>query len=183
MDADALFPVVYDELRRLAAAQVAGEAVGLTLTPTALVHEAYIRLAASGGRQPFSERQQGADARPSPAFATRGHFFAAAAEAMRRILIDHARARLADKRSGGRRRVPLDEIHRIAESPEGLIALDDALARFAAGEPRKAELVKLRFFAGLSTGEAAAALGISVATAERWWAFARTWLYAELIEE
>ncbi|HET6575301.1 MAG TPA: ECF-type sigma factor [Fimbriiglobus sp.] len=157
------FPVVYDELRRLAAGQVAHEAAGLTLSPTALVHEAYLRL--------------------GPArFENRAHFFAAAAEAMRRILIDHARTRLAQKRGGGRKRVPLDEAHRIAETPDGLLALDDALTRFAAEEPRKAELVKLRFFAGLSTAEAAAALGVSVATAERWWAFARTWLYAELSE-
>jgi RNA polymerase sigma factor (TIGR02999 family) len=162
MDPAELFPVVYDELRRLAAAQVAREPAGLSVTPTVLVHEAYLRLA-------------GPDR-----FANRGHFFAAAAEAMRRILIDHAREKLAAKRGGGRQRVPLDEAHRVAESPEGLLALDDALTRFAAEEPRKAELVKLRFFAGLSTPEAAAALGISVATAERWWAFARTWLYADL---
>ncbi|HVK18027.1 MAG TPA: ECF-type sigma factor [Fimbriiglobus sp.] len=155
------FPVVYDELRRLAAGQVAHEAPGLTLSPTALVHEAYLRL--------------------GPArFENRAHFFAAAAEAMRRILIDHARARLAQKRGGGRKRIPLDEAHRVAESPDGLLALDDALTRFAAEEPAKAELVKLRFFAGLSTPEAAAALGVSVPTAERWWAFARTWLYADL---
>ena len=136
---------------------------GLTLSPTALVHEAYLRVGLAR-------------------FENRGHFFAAAAEAMRRILIDHARARLAAKRGGGRRRVPLDEAHRVAESPDGLLALDDALTRFAAEEPTKAELVKLRFFAGLSTPEAAAALGVSVATAERWWAFARTWLYADLSE-
>jgi RNA polymerase sigma factor (TIGR02999 family) len=155
------FPVVYDELRRLAAGQLAHEAPGLTLSPTVLVHEAYLRL--------------------GPArFDNRAHFFAAAAEAMRRILIDHARARLAQKRGGGRQRVPLDEAHRIAETPDGLLALDDALTRFAAEEPRKAELVKLRYFAGLTTPEAAAALGVSVATAERWWAYARTWLYAEL---
>jgi RNA polymerase sigma factor (TIGR02999 family) len=165
-----LFPVVYDELRRLAAAQVAGEPVALTLSPTALVHEAYLRL----GERPGA---------PPPAFANRGHFFAAAAEAMRRILIDHARGKLTRKRGGGRRRVPLDEAHRVAESPEGLLALDDALARFAARDPRKAELVKLRFFAGLTTPEAAAALDISVATAERWWAYARTWLFAELSDE
>src|SRR5688500_8979927 len=119
-----LFPVVYDELRRLAAAQVAGEPAGLTLTPTALVNEAYLRLAAA------------------PHFENRGHFFAAAAEAMRRILIDHARKKLARKRGGGRRRVPLDEAHRVTESPEGLLALDDALTRFAEKDPAKAELVK-----------------------------------------
>lgn len=99
---------------------------------------------------------------------------------MRHILVDHARSRLADKRGGGRRRVPLDEAVRWAESPAHLLALNDALDRFAAEEPRKGELVTLRFFAGMTTPEAAAALGVSVATAERWWTFARTWLYADL---
>jgi RNA polymerase sigma factor (TIGR02999 family) len=159
-----LLPLVYGELRKLAAARLAAEAPGHTLDATALVHEAYLRLV---GDQ---------------SFANRGHFFAAAAEAMRRILVDHARAKLADKRGGGRRRVPLDEAHRVADSPDGLLAVDDALTRFAALDPAKAELVKLRFFAGLTTPEAAAALGVSVATAERWWAYARTWLYAELAE-
>src|SRR5439155_14513306 len=145
-------PLVYDELRKLAAARMAAEAPGHTLDATALVHEAYLRLV---GDQ---------------AFANRGHFFAAAAEAMRHILVDHARAKLADKRGGGRRRVPLDEAHRVAETPDGLLAVDDALTRFAALDPSKAEMVKLRFFAGLTTPEAAAVLGVSVATAERWWA-------------
>ena len=158
-----LLPLVYDELRKLAAARMAGERAGHTLDATALVHEAYLRLV--GDRS----------------FANRGHFFAAAADAMRRILVDHARAKLADKR-GGRRRVPLDEAHRVADTPDGLLAVDDALTRFAALDPAKAELVKLRFFAGLTTPEAAASLGISVATAERWWAFARTWLYADLAD-
>jgi RNA polymerase sigma factor (TIGR02999 family) len=116
-------------------------------------------------------------------FESRGHFLRAAATAMRRILVDHARARAADKRGGRQRRVPLEEAALRAESPEQLLALEAALARFAEEEPRKAELVALRFFAGMTVGEAAAALGVSVATAERWWTFARTWLYAELDEE
>jgi RNA polymerase sigma factor (TIGR02999 family) len=157
-----LLPLVYDELRSLAAARMAAERAGHTLDATGLVHEAYLRLV---GDQRFDHR---------------GHFFAAAADAMRRILVDHARKHLADKRAGGRRQVPLDEGHRVTDSPDGLVALDDALTRFAVIDPKKAELVKLRFFAGLTMPEAAAALGISLATAERWWAFARTWLYARL---
>ncbi len=160
-----LLPLVYEELRTLAAARMANEVPHHTLDATALVHEAYLRLV--GDQQ----------------FESRGHFFAAAAEAMRRILVDHARARAADKRGGRRNRKPLDDAARWAESPEHLIDLDDALARFASEEPRKAELVVMRFFGGMSTAEAAAALGVSVPTAERWWAFARTWLYAELDEE
>ncbi|MBX9583513.1 MAG: sigma-70 family RNA polymerase sigma factor [Gemmataceae bacterium] len=156
------FPAVYDELRRLAAAHLAGERPGHTLDATALVHEAYLRLA---GHQSFESRS---------------HFLRAAAEAMRRILVDHARAKLAGKRGGGRRRVPLDEGVRWAESPDRLLDLDDALARLAADEPRKAELVVLRFFGGMTIPEAAAALGVSAPTAERWWAFARAWLYADL---
>lgn len=157
-----LLPLVYDELRKLAAARLSSEKAGHTLNATALVHEAYLRL--TGGQ----------------AFESRSHFMRAAAAAMRRILVDHARARTAEKRGGRRNRVPLDEAARWAESPEHLLDLDDALARFAAEEPRKAELVVLRSFGGMSTPEAAAALGVSVPTAERWWAFARTWLYAEL---
>jgi RNA polymerase sigma factor (TIGR02999 family) len=160
-----LLPLVYDELRRLAAHKLAQEKPGQTLDATALVHEAYLRLVGSG---------------PAPNWEGRGHFFAAAAEAMRRILIDNARRRKADKHGGGRRRVSLEELHRITETDDGLLALDEALARFAAEEPAKAELVRLRFFAGLSTPEAADALGVSLATAERWWAFARTWLFSEL---
>jgi RNA polymerase sigma factor (TIGR02999 family) len=162
-----LLPLVYDELRKLAAARMAEEKPGQTLQATALVHEAYLRLVGTADR---------------PQWRGRGHFFAAAAEAMRRILIDQARRKHAVRHGGGRRRVPLDEAHRVTATPDGLVALDDALTRFAAAEPAKAELVKLRFFARLSTPEAAAALGVSVATAERWWAFARTWLYAELTD-
>src|SRR5262249_15356891 len=126
---------------------------------------------------PGASRGRGGRARR---FAGRGHFFAAAAEAMRRILIDNARRKQADKHGGGRRRVPLEDLHHLTETDAGLLALDEAPARFAALEPAKAELVKLRFFAGLSTPDAAAALGVSLATAERWWSFARTWLFSEL---
>jgi RNA polymerase sigma factor (TIGR02999 family) len=163
--ASRLLPLVYEELRQLAAHKLAHETPGQTLQPTALVHEAYLRLVAQI---------------PGQHWDSRGHFFAAAAEAMRRILVENARRKQAGKRGGGRRRVPLAEFHRITESPEDLLDLDEALTRLAAAEPAKAQLVQLRFFAGLSTPDAAAALGISVATAERWWAFARTWLFSEL---
>jgi RNA polymerase sigma factor (TIGR02999 family) len=168
--ADHLLPLVYDELRKLAAHRLAHQAPGQTLQPTALVHEAYLRLVAS--TRPGGEDDTSWD--------SRGHFFAAAAEAMRHILVDNARRKHAVKRGGGARRVPLEEFHRVAESPEDLLDLDDALTRFAAEHPDKARLIQLRFFAGLTTPEAAAALGISIATAERWWTFARTWLYSEL---
>ncbi len=163
--ASQLLPLVYEELRKLAAHKLALETPGQTLQPTALVHEAYLRLVAE-------ERGQHWD--------SRGHFFAAAAEAMRRILVENARRKQAVKHGGGRRRVPLAEFHRVTESPQDLLDLDDALTRLAAREPAKAQLVQLRFFAGLSTPEAAAALGVSVATAERWWAYARTWLFSEM---
>ncbi|MGO8747281.1 MAG: ECF-type sigma factor [Thermoguttaceae bacterium] len=163
-----LLPLVYDELRLLAAQRLAQEKPGQTLEATALVHEAYLRLVGDGPGQHWNHR---------------GHFFAAAAEAMRRILVDSARRKQAIRHGGGRRRVALEDHHRITESPDGLLALDDALSRFAGEEPAKAELVKLRFYAGLSTPEAASALGISLATAERWWAFARAWLFSELQED
>ncbi|MGH7168839.1 MAG: sigma-70 family RNA polymerase sigma factor [Gemmataceae bacterium] len=168
--AEQLLPLVYDELRQLAAQKLAQEKPGQTLQATALVHEAYLRLVASPRR----------GAEDDTSWDSRGHFFAAAAEAMRRILVDNARRKQAVKHGGGTRRVPLEEFHRVAESPDDLLDLDDALSRFAAEEPDKARLVQLRFFAGLSTPDAAAALGISVATAERWWTFARAWLYSEL---
>jgi RNA polymerase sigma factor (TIGR02999 family) len=168
--ASQLLPLVYDQLRALAAQKLAHEHPGQTLQPTALVHEAYLRLVASPRRGPEDETS----------WNSRGHFFAAAAEAMRRILVESARRKQAVKHGGGTRRVPLEEFHRVAEFPEDLLDLDDALTQFAAEEPDKAQLVQLRFFAGLSTSDAAAALGISVATAERWWAFARAWLYSEL---
>lgn len=160
-----LLPLVYDELRKLAAARMAAEAPGHTLDATALVHEAYLRLV---GDQHFDGR---------------GHFFAAAAEAMRRILVEAARRKAAFRHGGGRRRVPLADIPRLQESSEGLLDLDEALIRFAAEEPAKAKLVELRFFAGLSVNEAAAVLGVSPATAARWWEFARLWLYTELQSE
>lgn len=162
---DKLLPLVYEELRKLAAAKLALEAPGQTIQATALVHEAYLRLVGVGDKGRWDNRE---------------HFFAAAAEAMRRILVENARRKQAVKHGGGRQRVPLQEFHRVSESPEDLLDLDDALTRFAAEEPDKARLVQLRFFAGLSMPEAAAALGISLATAERWWTFARAWLYSEL---
>jgi RNA polymerase sigma factor (TIGR02999 family) len=160
-----LLPLVYDELRQLAAHRLAHQPPGQTLQPTALVHEAYLRLVGD---------PQGHD------WDSRGHFFAAAAEAMRRILVERARRQQAVKHGGGRQRIALDEFHRVTESPDDLLDLHDALTRFAAEDPEKARLVELRFFAGLSTADAAAALGTSVATAERWWTFARAWLYTEL---
>ena len=157
-----LLPLVYDELRMLAAARMGAETPGHTLDATALVHEAYLRLV---GDQQFDGR---------------GHFFAAAAEAMRRILIEAARRKATVRHGGDRRRVRLDELPRVAESPDGLLDLHDALTRLAAAEPLKAKLVELRFFAGLSVAEAAAVLGVSPATAARWWEFARLWLFADL---
>src|SRR5262245_34630777 len=160
--ASQLLPLVYDELRKLAAQKLDLETPGQTLQPTALVHEAYLRLV--GDKEELH-------------WDNRSHFFAAAAEAMRRILVENARRKQSQKHGGGRQRVPLEEFHRVTESPEDLLELDAVLTRFAAEEPERARLVQLRFFAGLSTPDAAAALGISVATAERWWTFARTWLY------
>jgi RNA polymerase sigma factor (TIGR02999 family) len=164
-----LLPLVYEELRRLAAQRLAGEAPGQTLQPTALVHEAYLKLV-------------GPD--PGRAWNDRAHFFAVAAEAMRRILVDNARQKRRQKRGGDRQRVPLAEADARAQPPaDDLLALDEALARLAAAHPVKAELVKLRYFAGLSEEEAAAALGLSRATASRYWTFARAWLVHELDEE
>ena len=160
--AQQLLPLVYDELRRLAAAQVAREKAGQSLDATALVHEAWLRLA--GGQ----------------AFDGRSHFFRASAQAMRRILVDRARARNADKRGGRWSREELADWHEVAQTPEQVLALNEALDRFAATKPRKAELVTLRFFGGMTMPEAADALGVSLPTAERWWAFARSWLYTEL---
>ena len=159
-----LLPLVYDELRMLAAQKLAQERPDHTLDATALVHEAYLRLAGAGS------------------FSSKSSFYRAAAVAMRRILVDHARSRGAEKRGGQRRRVALEDGQRIAESPEHLLALDEALERLAVVEPRKAELVMLRFFGGLSMEEAAETLEVSLPTAKRWWAFARAWLYAELAE-
>jgi RNA polymerase sigma factor (TIGR02999 family) len=162
--ADQLLPLVYGELRRLAARQLAREKPGQTLQATALVHEAYLRLVGPG---------HGA------CWENRGHFFAAAAKAMRRILIDRARAKGRDKRGGRRRREDLDlESILDDDAPAGdLIDLDDAITRLAEVDPRAAELVELRVFAGLKVEDAASALGISPRTAERDWEFARTWLF------
>jgi RNA polymerase sigma factor (TIGR02999 family) len=162
--ASQLLPLVYDELRRLAAHRLAAEGPGHTLQPTALVHEAYVKLVG-----------------PNPQHSWNGriHFFAAAAEAMRRILIDHARRKHRARRGGGIRRVELEDIAVVAESggADELLALDEALAQLASADPRKAELVRLRYFVGLTLEQAAELLGISRATADRHWAFARAWLY------
>jgi RNA polymerase sigma factor (TIGR02999 family) len=165
--ASRLLPLVYDELRRLAAQRLAHEPGGQTLQPTALVHEAYVRLTGAGGEQRWDNR---------------GHFFAAAAEAMRRILIDNARRKQRPKHGGDRRRVAADVAAPRPETPlEDLLALSEALDKLAKEEPAKAELVKLRYFAGLTMREAADVLGVSLATTERHWTYARTWLYAELM--
>lgn len=157
--AERLFVLVYDELRALAAAKLALEKPGQTLDATALVHEAYLRFK---GMQTFADRR---------------HFFCVAAEAIRRILIDRARRKLRLKHGGQRERVPLSAVDLVAQAQDGdLVALDEAFERFAAVEPIKAELVKLRYFVGLSEEEAAATLGISRATASRYWAYARAWL-------
>lgn len=167
--AEALLPLVYDELRRLAARRLHQEREGQTLQATALVHEVYLRLVGPDGDRPWDGR---------------GHFFAAAAEAMRRILIERARRKRTLKRGGSLIRHDL-ETGQLAtpEVPEELLALDEALDRLAALKPRVAELVKLRYFAGLSIPEAAAVLGISPRTADSDWAYARAWLLAELLPE
>ena len=162
-----LLPLVYDELRKLAAQKLAQEKPGQTLQATALVHEAYVRLV------DVAEPQQ---------WHGRGHFFAAAAEAMRRILVEQARRKSRRKWGGGRRRLDLQGREPTVEGPEpgDVLAVDEALTQFGAEHPEKAELVKLRYFAGLTTADAAAALGISTATAERHWRYARAWLARRL---
>jgi RNA polymerase sigma factor (TIGR02999 family) len=166
MAAADLLPLVYEELRKLAAARLAEEKPGQTLQPTALVHEAYLRLV--GGNQPRD-------------WNGRGHFFAAAAEAMRRILVDSARRKKTEKHGGGHRRVDLADVEPAAEGADiDLIALDEALDRLARSDPRKAELVQLRYFAGLTTEQAARVLGISTSTADNDWAYAKSWLRVAL---
>jgi RNA polymerase sigma factor (TIGR02999 family) len=163
-----LLPAVYAELRRLARAHMVNERAEHTLQATALVHEAYLRLVGEA----------------DPQWDSRGHFFAAAAEAMRRILIEHARSKKAQKRGGLHRRIELDAGANSIASPSGnlddLLALDDALGCLAATAPAKAQLVKLRYFAGLTLEEAAKAMNISPATAKRYWVYARAWLYDKL---
>jgi RNA polymerase sigma factor (TIGR02999 family) len=164
--ADQLLPLVYEELRKLAAQRLAQEKPGQTLQATALVHGAYLRLLNPDHGQDWNSR---------------GHFFAAAAEAMRRILVDNARRKRRPKHGGDQKRVPLDAVALPVEDRfHDLLALDEALTKFAGQEPLKAELVKLRYFAGLSVDEAAACLGISSITAKRYWAVARAWLYDAL---
>jgi RNA polymerase sigma factor (TIGR02999 family) len=166
--ADQLLPLVYDELRKLAAQRLAQEKPGQTLQATALVHDAYLRLVASGD----------ASARRVPSWNSRGHFFAAAAEAMRRILIEQARRKGRQKRGGDGQRLDLEALQlTVAEPSDDLLALDEALTKLAESHPAQAQLVKLRFFTGLTIEEAAEALGIGTSTADRYWTFARAWLY------
>lgn len=162
-----LLPLVYEELRRLAGARLSQERAGQTLTATALVHEAFVRL--SGGEDGGAE------------WNGKGHFFAAAAESMRRILVDRARQKKRRKHGGDRQRLSLDGLDVAAsELPEDLLDLHEALARLAEEDPTKAKLVELRFFAGLTMAQASRVLGISMPTAERFWAYSRAWLFDEM---
>jgi RNA polymerase sigma factor (TIGR02999 family) len=164
--AEKLLPLVYDELRKLAAQRMAQEAPGQTLQATALVHEAYLRLV---------------DVEKVQHWDSRGHFFAAAAEAMRRILVDTARRHRAQKRGGGYERIDLPELaERAQDDPVDVLALDDALRKLEEQQPEKAQIVKLRFFAGCTLEETAQILGISRATVQRHWAYARAWLFGQL---
>ncbi len=163
--AEELLPLVYEELRKLAAHKMAAEPPGQTLQPTALVHEVWLRL---GGR-------------PDAKFANRAHFFAAAAEAMRRILVENARRKRRVRHGGGQRRVEVDTLDvAITSDDDHLLAVDEALDKLAAQDAAAADLIKLRFFAGLSNVEAARLLGVPERTAKRTWAYARAWLYEEL---
>jgi RNA polymerase sigma factor (TIGR02999 family) len=160
-----LLPLVYNELRRMAASKMSAEPAGHTLQPTALVHEAWLKLVDS----------------PSQSWQNRAHFFGAAAEAMRRILIARARRKHTQRRGAGAAHLDVDELEIASPVPDDqLLALNEALGRFAAFEPQQAELVKLRYFVGLKIGEAAEVLGISEATAKRWWAYSRAWLFNEI---
>jgi len=164
-----LFPLVYDELRRLAAAQMQNERVDQTLQTTALVHEAYVRLV---------------DVKVAQNWKSRGHFFAAAAKAMRRILIEHARSRRREKRGGDWKRVDFENMNPVTSiTPDQLVSLDDALTRLTELDRTAGDLVNLRYFAGLSLADAAKSLGISTATAYRHWAYARAWLSCELTNQ
>ncbi len=162
---DQLLPLVYHELRRLAAHKMAAEPAGQTLQPTALVHEAWLRLVAP----------------PAQSWQNRAHFFGAAAEAMRRILIARARRKHTQRRGAGAAHLDVDELDIVSPAPDDqLLALNEALDRFSVLEPQQAELVKLRYFVGLKIAEAADVLGISEATAKRWWTYARAWLLLEI---
>ena len=164
--AEQLLPLVYAELRKLAAVKLTQEASGQSLHPTLLVHDAYLRLV---------------DVDAQPQWNSRGHFFSAAAEAMRRILVEHARRKRSEKHGGKMQRVDLDAVHpQVPTRDDELIALDEALSRLDEKWPEKAKLVKLRYFAGFTIPEAADALGISQATAERYWSFCKTWLLTEI---
>jgi RNA polymerase sigma factor (TIGR02999 family) len=164
--ASQLLPIVYQELRQLAARQLARELPGQTLDATALVHEAYCRLVGDNPRQPWNSR---------------GHFFAAAAEAMRRILVENARRKQRIRHGGDRKRVPLDDDQLAAlNDDDQLVALDEALERLTSEEEQVARVVKLRYFAGLTIEQTAEALGISIRTANRHWAYARAWLFQQL---
>ncbi len=166
--ANEFLPLVYDELRKLAAERMADEKPGQTLQATALVHEAYVRLV---------------DVKQAQHWNSRGHFFAAAAEAMRRILIENARGKAREKRGGDWQRVDFEEVDvTTSVSSDQLVALDDALARLAAIDHLAGELVKLRYFAGLALDQAAVALGVSPSTAYRHWSYARAWLHSELLK-
>lgn len=164
--AEELLPLVYNELRRLAAYKMMGESTGHTLQPTALVHEAWLRLGADN----------------HPIWQSRAHFFYAAAEAMRRILVDSARRRLATKRGGGTEQVNLDdfEIPSPVADDDTLLEINEALEKLATVDVRKAELVKLRYFVGMTFEEAASVLGIAIPTAKQWWAYSRAWLAVEM---
>jgi RNA polymerase sigma factor (TIGR02999 family) len=167
--AEQLLPLVYEELRKLAAARLAQEKPGQTLQATALVHEAYLRLVGGDIKQQWDGR---------------GHFFAAAAEAMRRILVDEARRKNSLKAGGGRHRVDLDEAEcDVGAPPDDLLALNDALQKLEQVDKVKADLVKLRFFAGLTIPQAAEVLGVSSSTADNYWAYARCWLRVEMTGE
>jgi RNA polymerase sigma factor (TIGR02999 family) len=164
-----LLPLVYDELRKLAAHRLAQEPPGQTFEPTALVHEAYLKLV---------------DVEEPQSWNGRGHFFAAAAESMRRILIDNARRKIAQKRGGELRRVDFDEAELATKhTPEQLVAIDDALSGLEKGDPQSAELFKLRYFAGCSIADGGELLGMSRATAYRHWTFARAWILKHVLEE
>jgi RNA polymerase sigma factor (TIGR02999 family) len=164
--AEELLPLIYDELRRLAAIKLSQERPGQTLQATALLHEAYLRLVDNG---------------PAAQWDSRAHFYAAAAEAMRRILVENARRKKRLRHGGGQQRLDLEQVDLAIEGPaEDILALEEALEQFEREEPDKARLVKLRYFAGLGEQQAAETLGISRATAARWWAFSRAWLYDRL---